>query len=284
MHTAVPPENALTDALAAQRPQDQADGLRRLFAASRVRFIPVVSNPYVQRGEVLLEGLCAAFAELGLHTLVVDAGETSPKPAELSSVDLGNCVERLSRDVTYLAARGLPMRYINAQGSAAQFLEAVADAAPHADVILLHAPYTELARIVALRELRPVLLADIDTQSVTHAYAGMKWLAQRAGLMVYSLLMACSPQLRLSERIAQQISSCGESFLGAVLRDWACMDPRMPVSAPITAEMRHMARELLQVAPPGAALRASVADAAPLRPSSGPRTLGAQLFSNPALL
>ena len=52
--------------------QDQADGLRRLFAASRQRFIPVLSNPHVVNGGALLEGLCAAFAELGLHTLVVD--------------------------------------------------------------------------------------------------------------------------------------------------------------------------------------------------------------------
>jgi hypothetical protein len=248
-------------------PFDQAAGLRRLFAASRVRFIPVVSNPHVADAEVLLEGLCAAFAEVGLHTLVVDAGERSPKPAELASVDLANCIERLSKDVSYLAARGLPMRHINANGSAAQFLEVVTDAAPHADVVILHASAAELARVVALRELRPVLLADIDPQSVTHAYAGMKWLAQRAGLMVYSLLMACSPQLRLSDRIAQQISSCGEGFLGAVLRDWACMDPKMPVSAPITPEMRHLARELLLAAPPGAALEASTVDATPLRPA-----------------
>lgn len=247
-------------------PLDQADGLRKLFASSRVRFIPVVSNPHVVGGGALLEGLCAAFAELGLHTLVVDAGEMAPKPAELASVDLASCVERLSKDVSYLAARGLPMRHINANGSAAQFLEVVSDAAPFADVVLLHASAAELARVVALREVRPVLLADTDTQSVTHAYAGMKWLTQRAGLMVYSLLLASSPQLRLSDRIAQQISSCADGFLGAVLRDWACLDPKMPVSAPMSAEMRHLARELLMAAPPGAALEASSVNAVPLRP------------------
>jgi len=167
-------------------PQDQAHGLRRLFASSRVRFIPVVSNPHVMGAGVLLEGLCAAFAELGLHTLVVDAAESAPTPSELASVDLGACVESLSKDVSYLAARGLPMRYINAKGSAAQFLEVVTEAAPQADVVLLHASAAELARVVALREVRPVLLADTDANSVTHAYAGMKWLAGRAGLMVYS--------------------------------------------------------------------------------------------------
>lgn len=246
--------------------QDQAHGLRRLFAASKTRFVPVVSNPRVMGAGVLLEGLCAAFSELGLRTLVVDAGVHSPQPSELAHVDLSNCIERLSPKVTYLAARGLPLRYINANGSAAAFLEAVADAAPEVDVILLHASAAELARIVALREVRPLLLADTDPASVTEAYAGMKWLTQRAGLMVYSLLMACHPQLRVATRIAQQLHSCADGFLGAVLRDWACMDPRASQHAPLTPELRHLARELLLAAPPGAAVDAA-SDATPLRPA-----------------
>lgn len=246
--------------------QDQAHGLRRMFAASKTRFVPVVSNPHVMGAGALLEGLCAAFAELNLHTLVVDAGEHSPTPSELAHVDLSNCVERLSPQVSYLAARGLPMRYVNAQGSAASFLEAVADAAPAADVILLHAPAPELARVVALRDVRPLLLADTEPHSVTEAYAGMKWLAQRAGLMVYSLLMACHPQLRVATRIAQQLNSCADGFLGAVLRDWACLDPRASQHARLSPELRHLARELLLATPPGAAIDAA-SDAHPLRPA-----------------
>lgn len=258
-----------------QTPVDQAQGLRRLFASSRVRFVPVVSNPAVIGSGLLIESLCAAFAELGLHTLVVDAGEQSPPPAELARVDLSNCVEKLSRQVSYLAARGLPMRYLNAQGSAASFLEALADAAPQAEVILLHASAAELARVVALREVRPVLLADTDPASVTQAYVGMKWLSQRAGLMVYSLLMACHPHLRLAPRIAQQLSHCADSFLGAVLRDWACLDPKASLRAPLPAELRHLARELLLAAPPGAALEAASLDSFPLRPMRNPASLAA---------
>ncbi|MBV8034984.1 flagellar biosynthesis protein [Roseateles sp.] len=246
--------------------QDQAHGLRRLFAASKTRFVPVVSNPRVMGAGALLEGLCAAFAELGLHTLVVDAGVHSPQPSELAQVDLSNCIERLSPKLSYLAARGLPLRHTNAHGSAASFLEVVAEAAPEADVILLHASAAELARVVALREVRPLLLADTDPASVTEAYAGMKWLSQRAGLMVYSLLMACHPQLRVATRIAQQLHSCADGFLGAVLRDWACLDPRGSQHAPMAPELRHLARELLLAAPPGAALDAA-SDAIPLRPA-----------------
>lgn len=247
-------------------PHDQAHGLRRLFATPKTRFVPVVSNPRVMGAGHLLEGLCTAFAELNLNTLVVDAGEHSPQPSELAHVDLSNCIERLSKNVSYLAARGLPLRHINANGSAASFLEAVSDAAPHADVILLHAPAPELARVVALREVRPLLLADTDPHSVTEAYAGMKWLTQRAGLMVYSLLMACHPQLRVATRIAQQLHSCADGFLGAVLRDWACLDPKASQHAPLSPELRHLARELLLAAPPGAALTAA-SDATPLRPA-----------------
>ena len=54
-------------------PLDQADGLRRLFARNRVKMVPVVSNPHVAFGGVMLERLCAGFTELGLHVLVVDA-------------------------------------------------------------------------------------------------------------------------------------------------------------------------------------------------------------------
>jgi len=254
---------------------DQAHGLRRLFAASKARFVPVVANPRVMGAGGLLEGLCAAFAELGLHTLVVDAGPHSPAPSELAQVDLAHCIERLSPRLSYLAARGLPLRHTNAQGSAAAFLEAVAEAAPEADVILLHASAAELARVVALRELRPLLLADTEPASVTEAYAGMKWLTQRAGLLVYSLLMACHPQLRVATRIAQQLHACADGFLGAVLRDWACLDPRASAQAPITPELRHLARELLLAAPPGAAVDAA-ADAAPLRPV---RTVAAPLLA-----
>ena len=38
-------------------PLDQADGLRRLFASARVCIVPVVSNPNVAFGGVMLERL-----------------------------------------------------------------------------------------------------------------------------------------------------------------------------------------------------------------------------------
>jgi flagellar biosynthesis protein FlhG len=51
-----------------------------------------------------------------------------------------------------------------------------------------------------------------------------------------------------------------------VLRDWACLDPRTSHNMPLTPELRHLARELLLAAPPGAAMDAA-SDATPLRPA-----------------
>jgi flagellar biosynthesis protein FlhG len=254
-----------------QSPRDQADGLRRIFKGSRLKLVPVVSNPHVAEAGVLVEALCAAFAEQGLHTLVVDAAETAPAANELAAVDLGASIERLSKEVSYLAARGLPMRHLNTLGSAAGFVDALAEAAPHAEVLVLHASAAELARLIGQREQRPVLLAGLEPQSVTHAYAGMKWLAQRCGLMTYSLLLASHPELKLAAQIAQRISSCGDSFLGALLRDWACFDPKTPPGAPLPAELRHLARELLNITAPSGGMTGGDSTP-PLRPLAPPRS------------
>ena len=91
-------------------PTDQADGLRRLFASRAVRFVPVVSNPFIAHGGVLIERLCSVLEEMDLDTLLVDASERGGPSKELASFDLAEGIELLSTWVSYLAARGLPVR------------------------------------------------------------------------------------------------------------------------------------------------------------------------------
>lgn len=233
-------------------PTDQADGLRRLFAHAQVRFIPVVSNPHMAFGGVMLERLCSGFAEQGCHTLVVDAGENAPGPNELAEVDLAECVEVLSQEVSYLAARGLPLRYVDAQGSTAGFLDAVSRAAPGADVVLVHASASDLCRLFMRRQSstrpRPLLLADDRPVSVTHAYAAMKLMTQRAGLLVHDLLLSAAPSSPRAERIAMQIATCADDFLGAVLRDWMQVDPASDARSAATPALRRWVRDTLQPA------------------------------------
>jgi flagellar biosynthesis protein FlhG len=83
---------------------------------------------------------------------------------------------------------------------------------------------------------------------VTHAYAAMKLLTQRAGLIVHDLLLGAAPQSPRSERIAMQIATCADDFLGAVLRDWVRIDPACDATEAPTPELRRLVREQLRLA------------------------------------
>lgn len=231
-------------------PLDQADGLRRLFAHAQVRFVPVVSNPHVAFGGVMLERLCAAFGELGKHVLVIDAGERAPSPGEMAVMDIAECIEPLSHQVSYLAARGLPIRYVDTHGSTAGFLQAAADAAPHADVFIVHAGASDMCRLFARGDeasrTLPLLLADDRPSSVTHAYAAMKLLSQRAGQVVHDLLLAAAPDSPRADRIAVQLATVADDFLGAVLRDCVQIDPATDASERPDAALMRWAREALR--------------------------------------
>ncbi len=206
--------------------------------------LAVVSNPHISDGGLMLERLCSAFGELGRHVLVIDAAERSPMVRELATVDLAACIEPLSRNVSYLAARGLALRHVDARGGAGGLLDTVSRAAPQADVLLMHAPATDLCRVFAPHSpwrlggpegdtpLRPILLADDHPTSVTHAYAGMKWLARRGGLWVDDLLLAVSPRSPRAAAIPHQLADCADRFVGALLGSVACVDPDMPATAP----------------------------------------------------
>ena len=238
-----------TAASSAPMPFDQAHGLRRLFAHARVCHVPVVSNPNVAFGGVMLERLCTAFAEHGRRTLVVDAAERAGEPREMALLDLADCVEPLAENVSYLAARGLPIRFVDSSGSTAPFLRAVAEAAPESDVILVHASAADHCRLFARfpgEPVRPLLLADDRPASVTHAFAAMKLLTQRAGLVVHDLLLGAADHSPRSERIAMQLATCADDFLGAVLRDWVRIDPACDANEPPSAGLRRLVRELLR--------------------------------------
>ncbi len=222
---------------------DQADGLRRLFSGARTRFIAVAANPDVAFAGLALERLasaCAAAAER--KVLVVDAARGTPH--EMAAVDLADCIERFDDErLSYLAASGLPMRYVDARGSCERFLHALADAAPEAGVVIVHAEVTELGRIFARRAPRPVLLAADHPASVTAAYANMKLLAQRFNLMTFDLLLVAAANSPRTPRIAEQLALTADRFAGAVLHDWAAIDPASDAAPP--RALLRLARALL---------------------------------------
>jgi flagellar biosynthesis protein FlhG len=234
-------------------PLDQADGLRRMFSGSRVRFVPVVSNPHLSFGGLMLERLCSAFGEHGAHTVVVDASERAQPAGEMALIELAECLEPLSDKVSYLAARGLPLRFVDTHGFTSPFLETLVDAAPKVDVVLVHAPAIDLCRMFSRRDprhaarddMRPLFLADDRPASVTHAYAAMKLLTQRAGLVVHDLLLGAAPQSPRAARIAAQLATCADTFLGAAVRDSMQIDPSAAAADQISPALRRWAFDWL---------------------------------------
>jgi len=213
-------------------PLDQADGLRRMFAGRRRVVLPLVANPYVPFCGVVLDRLAAVLAAQGRQVLVVDAASASPPPHELAALDLAACIEPVSERVAYLPARGLPMNYVDTRGCAGAFIDTLQRAAPQAEVTLLHADAQDLARIFKRRGARPVLIGADHPDSIKHAYAGAKLLANRCSLMTFDLLLAAAPQSPRATAIAESLAGCAETFLGALMCHTALIDPAGDPSAP----------------------------------------------------
>jgi len=229
----------------APAPLDQAHGLRRLFAAPRQRFVPLAANPHVPFSGVVIDELTAAFVGRGQRVLVVDAADSSPAPREIALLDVGAAIEDLSPQIGYLAARGLPLRHVDTRGSAAGFADALAQAAPKADVVLVHANPGDLARMFGQRSARPILIGADHPESIKHAYAACKLLAQRCGLMTFDLVLAAPSGSRRVRAIASSLAGCADAFLGAVLHDWAVVDPATDLRAgPGAAVSRLVASQL----------------------------------------
>jgi flagellar biosynthesis protein FlhG len=218
-------------ASSAPAPLDQAHGLRRMFAGTRQRFIPLAGNPHVAFTGVVIDHVTAALAARGHRVLVIDAADGSPAAADIARLDLGAGIENLSPQIGYLAARGLPLAYVDTRGSAAGFIDAIVNAAPKADVVLLHANAADLARMFMRRAARPILMGADHPESIKHAYAACKLLAQRCQLMTFDLLLAADATSRRIPSIAASVASCADGFLGAVLHDWAVIDPGAEINA-----------------------------------------------------
>lgn len=213
---------------------DQAEGLRQMFAgrAGARQVLAVAANAHVAHSGPALDRLAAGLSALGRQVLVVDAAESAPPPHELSRLELTAGLELLRPGVAYLPARGLPRQYVDARGSAARFVEALFDAVPSADVLLLHAEAGDLARVLARRVARPLLLAADHPESLKLAYANCKLLRQRTGLATFDLVVVASPRSPRVAGIVASLRGVADTFIGALVGDWALVDPVAPVPWP----------------------------------------------------
>lgn len=239
-------------------PVDQAHGLRRMFATRVLRFVPVVASPESRCGGMVLERLCTAFESFGLRTLVVDASPQARAPGELVAFDVAEGIEELSPHVSYMPARGLPLRFADARGSCAGLLDALADAAPQCDVVILHASASELARVMATRagdganlpNVRPLVYTNDLAEGLTQAYAAVKVLAQRGGWMSYDLLVAAPMHSTQAQAVADRLARCADDFLGVAQRLAVQLDIKQAAHAAPDARFLSLASGLLHAALP----------------------------------
>lgn len=233
------------------QPGDQADGLRRLFSARTVRFIPVVANPFVAQEDVLVLQLCAALEQLGLYTLVVDVcepgstavHERSPR-LDRDSV-LSDRITVLTDRTASLRARGLSTRWLDGRGSTQAFLQAVIEAAPLSQAVLVHGSAGELTRMFGRNEAqlsqpRPIVLCDERPESMTHAYAALKVLSQRSDWLTHDLLVSAVAGSSGAQRVQDRLAQCAALFFGGVRHDVFAIDPAT-VSLPAMASASLMA-------------------------------------------
>jgi len=272
-----PPDALMRDFYASTdgAPLDQAHGLRQLFAGQAGPWVlPLVANPHVAFGGVLLDRTAAALAAQGQRVLIVDAAEASPAPGDLAALDLAACVEPLAPGVAYLPARGLPRAHVDTRGSAARFIDALTQAVPRAGVLLLHAEAPDLARLLQRRAARPLLLAADHAPSLQHAYGSAKLLAQRCQLMTFDLLLAGPAAAERAQRLRQTLASCLDRFIGALLHEMAVVDPADPAPGP---DLLHLlaAQQRLQAPAGASAAPCRTAPAAhPYSPSGWPHVAG----------
>ena len=234
---------------------DQAAGLRNLFVRKQVRFVPVVANPYVARSSVMMEQLCHAIGNMDLRALVVDASRTAGASAYQPQRRSRLAAERLAPGLGYLDVSDMAVQDAVPAAPAAQqpaqaFLHEVASTMPDADVVLVHAAAPDLLHLFSRHRdggnaPRFVLLCDERPPAVTSAYAALKLLATRGGMMAHNLLLSSLRGARVAVALSAHLARCAHQFLGALQHHAAWVDPACPDSDANLPAMHRLTEDLL---------------------------------------
>jgi len=132
--------------------------------------------------------------------------------------------------------------------------------------VVIHAEARVLARMLGEQPLRPILLASSAGESITHAYAALKLLVQRLGLMSFDLV---TPTVKgrgpTPAQIAHRLSDCADRFLAAAMHDSATIDPAVAFGQPAAPDLMRLATAQLSIPAPAPAPVAPARPRAPAR-------------------
>ncbi|WP_119155569.1 hypothetical protein [Caldimonas tepidiphila] len=235
---------------------DQAQGLRRLFARRTVQLVPVLSNPHAGGAARLLDGLCQAFAAQDLHVLVIDGMRPALRDAAGLAAALGAgrplrpWTEAVDARTMLLPAGDALQAFAAGQRAAEPLFEALAQDEGAPDVILFHADAALLAGLFMQRLVRPLVLCGDSAPSLTHAYAGLKLLVQHAGLRHHAVLLDTAAPQRELPVAASRLQQCAAEFLRARVECAAIVCSNADGDARLARTLREVSLALLQFALP----------------------------------
>lgn len=207
-------------------PADQADGLRRLFAAQQVRVLPIAGGIEANERAQLAGLLALALGAAGLKVAVLDQSKGLVARAlglrpryELMHLIEGHCrfdqaAETAAHGVRILsAARG--MASLAAEPDAASRLHALLDGAParHELVIVNMEDASIAASLMPEGEGEMLILAQPSQEALTRCYMRIKTLVQHAGQRRFRLLMTGVRDARQGELAARQLCEVARRFL-----------------------------------------------------------------------
>jgi hypothetical protein len=163
----------------------------------------------------------------------------------------------------YVDARGRSGAFIDAVQQAAH--QSTPAGGPTTDVVLLHADAADLVRLLprltsrlipssvpssfpssvpsfslnsgmsgdahAEHTIRPMLLGADHPESVKHAYANTKLLAQRCGLLSFDLILVAAASSPRADSISHSLADCVEKFLDGEVRSTVLIDPAVTTAA-----------------------------------------------------
>lgn len=209
-----------------ERREDQAAGLRELFARRDVRVLPLVGH--VDQAPFVVN-LAAALSMIGRRTLVLDGerGCVAPTVGLRARWDLSHLLagDLSFRDVAMRSREGFWV--MPAARGLATLARAGADAEdlfsgfsrldePFDTVLACAAPET-LAPLLARRGEETALVCGTSVHDIAQAYAQIKAMRIGHGLSRFRVIFSRAPSLADATAAHQRLADTVERFLGAEL-------------------------------------------------------------------
>jgi len=221
-------------------PQDQAAGLRRLFAPSEPHWLPILLGPDRDRDHsAWLAGVARACVEQGARTLVVDAARAQVAAAFGLRVryDLAHAFNGDCSPLDSCVAAGANLRIVPAAraleecGRAPErwqrFAAGVRALAAPADCVLLALPAAQARGLAAFRGpggfSDAIVVAGPGPASERHVIDTMRSILRVADIDAFRLLFqGMTP--RCAGRLYSRLAAVGARELGATTLDAGCVD------------------------------------------------------------